>query len=133
MSKFFETIEKYTKKIGWGINTDHPKLPKNTCDIFRTTSFGEIKDAYRIELVNEEMVVFYKRIPLFSSKINNLPDNLSNILLYQNSAILGFWGIDGGTISYSRQVFLSELNESIFKEIVEDIESETNEAYQLFG
>lgn len=107
------------------------------CDVFAGAE-GKI----RIELLEEEIVVFSKRaLPTaIFFKADDAPSNLFPTLLHRNSTNKGFWalvpgqmlGATGFSTHYFHQVFFSSLDTKIFKEIVNDIEDEVEEIQRVF-
>ena len=139
MSKFSDTIQNYANEIGWLINTQDG-FPDNTCTIVRTNDVGILQEIYRVELIDEQIVVFSNSVPEMYSSPEKLPNNLSASLLHRNSKVKGFWGAtgvqvfgeEGLVIGYFRQVYLSELNAAILKDIVTEIQGETSKMSRLF-
>ena len=131
MNTFITTIKTYAKENGWIMMEGSRFSSENMCGISKPTN-DEFEEPIRIDLLENGLVAFRKPLFHLFNADNPLDHTVSATLLHRNSNLKGFWGMSpvkalgttGFMVHYLRQVFLSEMDSGVFKEIVNNLEDE---------
>lgn len=130
-------VKSIAKNNGWiameGIT------PSNKLLISKSTSGQFTKDLIRIDLLENDMLVFAKPILRLYNDENALDLRFATVLLYRNSNNKGFWSMSAiksfgkMTIAlyFCRQIYSNLLDADIFNEIISNLESEMKEVEPL--
>jgi hypothetical protein len=134
------TIKSIAKKSGWFVVGD--KEPSGSKLLISKLANGQLpKDLIRIDLLENDMIVFAKPALRLYNEENLLDMGLIIALLYQNSNNKGFWSVSSfkpfGKLTlalyFCRQIYFNLLDTDTFNEIVSHLESEHKEVEPLFN
>lgn len=132
-------VKSIAKNNGWVV-MDGTTPSSNKLLISKSTSGQFTKDLIRIDLFENDMLVFAKPVFRLYDQENALDMRLVTVLLYRNSSNKGFWSMSSfksfgkmtAALYFCRQIYLNLLDADIFKEIISHLESEMAEVESLF-
>lgn len=131
-------IKSIAQKCGWFVVGD--AMPSGSKLLISKLAKGQLpKDLIRIDLLENDMVVFAKPILRLYNEENVFDIRLVTVLLYQNSNNKGFWSMSSfkpfGKLTvafyFCRQIYLNLLDKDVFNEIVSHLENEFEEVQPL--
>jgi len=132
-------VKSIAKNNGWVVMAEATPSSSNKLLVSKSTNGQFTKDLIRIDLLENDMIVFAKPILRLYNEENALDLRFVTVLLYRNSNNKGFWSMSAiksfgkMTIAlyFCRQIYLNLLDTDIFNEIISSLESEVSEVEPL--
>lgn len=138
-SKKLLNIKSIAKENGWVV-MEGMVSSNNRLVIAKPSSGQFINDIIRIDIIENDMMVFAKPLLHLFNTDNPIDANFCVKLLHRNSKSKGYWSISSIKafgrlevgIYFCRQIYIQSLDEKFFKEIVFELESEVREIQPMF-